>query len=341
MDKMDQPGHMTKTAKRVHYFAILLSMVFFVIQTGCKEKAVVRTPQPKVSLKTPAFDGNNAYAYVEKQLSFGYRVPGTEAHRNTVKWLSEELESKGAKVILQDFKADFMGKTQVPCTNIMGQFFPENKTRILLAAHFDSRMVAEKDDERQNEPIPGADDGASGVAVLLEIARILSENPLPIGVDILFFDAEDQGETKGKDNTWALGSQYWSNNIVPKGYDAKYGILLDMVGSEGAAFGKEELSRGFAREIQDKIWDLASSMGYSDYFQNYTTGMVFDDHLYVNRDAKIKMVDIINQSPTDRSSFGDYHHTHDDNLDIISARTLRVTGQVVTAVLFNESNGTF
>lgn len=321
------------------FFTVLL---FLILIQACKSDPAPPPPSPKTNLRVPAFNEDSAYQNIVKQLDYGFRIPGTTAHQQTADWIISKLKDYGAIVIQQKFKADFLGRKDVPCRNIMAQFNPDQSTRVLLAAHYDSRLIAEKDDERQDEPIPGADDGGSGVGVLLEIARVISENPIGIGVDFLFFDAEDQGESgPGKDNTWALGAQYWSKNIVPKGYKAKYGILLDMVGSQKATFGKESLSTGFARELQNKIWKLAQNMGYSDYFQDFNAGTVYDDHLYVNRDAKIKMVDIINMSPDDRTSFGAYHHTHDDNLDIISKRTLRVVGQVVTAVIYNESNGKF
>ena len=320
-------------------YPIIVLLILFI---GCKSDSPP-LPAPKTNLKVPAFNQDSAYQHIVTQLDFGFRVPGTPAHRETVDWIVAKMGGYGADVIEQDFKADFLGKKNVPCTNIMAQFNPESPVRVLLAAHFDSRMIAEKDDERQDEPIPGADDGASGVGVLIELARVITENPIAIGVDMLFFDAEDQGVSNGvgSDKTWALGAQHWSTNIVPKGYNAKYGILLDMVGSENATFGKESISMGFARELQNKIWSLAQRMGYSDFFQDFNAGTVYDDHMYVNRDAKIKMVDIINMSPKDRTSFGFYHHTHDDNIDIISKRTLQVVGQVVTAVLYNESNGKF
>jgi len=306
---------------------------------GCKnDKPEIAAPVTRIPV--PAFNADSAYVNIAHQLSFGFRIPGTEAHSAAMSWMIEKLEKNGAKVQKQEFKTSFQGQKNVRAANIIAQINPSLKKRVLLAAHYDSRMLAEKDDERQDEPIPGADDGGSGVGVLLEIARLIKQNPIGIGVDIILFDAEDQGDNKTRDS-WCLGSQYWSKNIQPKGYSAKYGILLDMVGSDKASFGKEETSKSFAPELQNKIWTLAKKMGYSDFFQDYYSGAVTDDHYFVNRDAGIKMVDIINQSATDRSSFGPYHHTHDDNMDIISKRTLRVVGQVVTAVLYNESNGTF
>ena len=293
-------------------------------------------------VEIPAFSGDNAFAHIETQLAFGYRVPGSAAHKEQIEWMAASLELLGANVIRQDFRVDFLGKTDVECTNVMAQFNPKHKKRVLLAAHFDSRAIADKDDERKDEPIPGADDGASGVGVLMEIARLLSEHPIDLGVDLLFLDAEDQGgpnDATGK--SWALGAQLWSRKRVPSGYKAKYGILLDMVGSKNATFGKEDYSREYAPQLTNKIWTLASRMGYSDLFQDFNAGSVMDDHFYINRLAGIPMTDIINMSPANRRSFGFYHHTHDDDIDVIDKRTLRVVGQVVTAVLYKESGGSF
>lgn len=321
------------------YISLLLFSAFVI---GCKTdtKAPTQVVEPINRLSVPQFKAENAFANIEQQLAFGYRVPGTEAHKNMQTWAINIFDSLGAKVITQDFKADFLGEKDVACKNIVAQFYPEKSKRIMLAAHYDSRKIAEKDDERQEQPIPGADDGGSGVGVLIEVARLISKDPLGIGVDIVLFDAEDQGETKGASESWAIGSAYWARNIVPNGYRPHYGILLDMVGSEGATFGKEEYSKQFAPQLQNKIWTLAKSMGYGDFFRDESYGGVYDDHIAVNR-AGIKMVDIINQDPKDRSSFGFYHHTHDDDMDIISKRTLQVVGQVVLAVLYNENNGTF
>ena len=341
---MVRTAHRGAIIKNMHQKLLFLILAIGMITSqSCKNdqgQTAIETPRKKLAI--PPFNGDSAYVHIEKQLSFGYRIPGTEPHRKTIEWIVAKMEGYGAEVITQNFSASFLGEKDVACTNIMAQINPEKNKRVLLAAHFDSRKIADKDDERVDEPIAGADDGGSGTALLIEIARTLNENPIDIGVDFLFFDAEDQGEMSvGADLTWALGSQYWSQNKVPKGYQAKYGILLDMVGAKDATFGKEGNSTRFAQDIVDKTWSLARSMGYSDFFQDFNTGAVNDDHLYVNFYAKIPMINIIHQNARDRSSFGDYHHTHDDNIDIISNRTLRVVGQVVTAVLYNESNGTF
>ena len=326
--------------KRIKLLSLLLLITLS--WQSCKNdtsSATASATQEKKSVTIPVFNPDNAYAHIEKQLSFGFRVPGTPEHKACGEWIAATLKSHGAQVIIQDFKSNFLGKKDVPSFNIMAQFNPNHKNRILLAAHWDSRLIADKDDERTGDPIPGADDGASGVGVLLEIARILSENPIDMGIDLILFDAEDQGDNNTNE-TWALGSQYWSKNLVPNNYKAQYGILLDMVGSEGAVFGLEEYSYVYAKKQQEKVWTLAKRMGYSDFFREETSGAVMDDHFWVMKNTGMPMVNIINQKPGDRSSFGDYHHTHDDNISIISKRTLRVVGQVVTAAIYNESVGT-
>lgn len=324
---------------RFVWYVASLSIVLFM---ACKEetKPVVKNDDGRVQI--PSFNGDNAYAQIQKQLSFGYRIPGTEEHKQFVDWAADEMRKLGARVHVQDFKVSFQDKTNVDAYNIMAQFNPDHPKRILLAAHFDSRMIADKetDPAKKALPIEGADDGASGVAVLMEIARLVSENPIALGIDILLLDAEDQGNDSYS-SSWCLGSQHWSKNPVPRGYTAKFGILLDMVGSENATFGQEETSLQFAPVLVEKVWTLAGRMGYSDYFQTFLAGAVMDDHYYINRNARIPMIDIINQKPDDRRSFGHYHHTTQDNIRIISKRTLKVVGQVVTAVIYKESEGSF
>lgn len=329
--------------KLIHKVGIYLLFGVFFIAVGCKNEQTLSDPnttsEQKPRAKVPKFNVDSAYYFIEKQLSFGPRVPGTSASKACGEWLSGKLEAYSGNVTLQNFEVDFLGRENVPATNIISVFNPGKQQRVLLCAHWDSRAIADKDDERKDEAILGADDGASGVAALLEIARIISENDIDLGVDIVLFDAEDQGEMGGgKEDTWALGAQYFSKNPHKNNYKAEFGILLDMIAAKGARFGKEGISRQYARKETDKIWKLAQAMGYGHLFQNVSTGAITDDHYWINTILRIPTVNIINIPGGDNSSFGSYHHTHDDSIEIIDKRNLKSVGQVVLAVLYRTSD---
>lgn len=329
------------------YKNILKLLLFAFVTTliiGCKSdskptknaEVVEKTTRRKV----PKFDKEKAYNNIAQQVEFGPRYPGTEAHKNLIAYLSAELTKYTDKVIEQDFKVDFLGEKGVDATNIIGIVNPDKKKRILLCAHFDTRKIAEKDEDqaKQNDPILGADDGGSGIGVLLEIARLIKENGIDIGVDFVFFDAEDNG-TDGEG--WCLGSEYWAKNPHVPNYKAQFGILLDLVGAKNAEFGKEDASIQTAGKYLDKIWSLAAKMSYGNYFINANSGQVMDDHINVINYRQIPMIDIINMSQQgDRQGFDHYHHTHKDNMDIIDKNTVKAVGKVVTATLYNFNNGT-
>lgn len=325
--------------KNILYCICVIGLLCGACKTDPNSTTVVESPQ-KATAKIPSSDKELLYSNVEKQLSFGYRVPGTDAHKACKDWFVEQLSSHADDVEVQEFPASFYDVKDAPSYNIIASFNPSHKKRVLLAAHWDSRIVAEKDPDetKQNDPIYGADDGASGVASLLEIARLIKENPIDLGVDIILFDAEDQGTTNNND-TWCLGSKYWSNNKHKKGYTAKFGVLLDMIGSNSAMFGREGYSTKYAKKYQDKIWSLAKRMGMGDLFVDKNFA-VFDDHYYVNTVAKIPMVDIINYDHA-ADKFGHYHHTHKDDISIISKDNLRRVTQLVLAILYKTSDGSF
>lgn len=275
-----------------------------------------------------------------KQVEFGPRVVNSEAHRQTKTWLVDKLTSFGAEVREQDFEAKAFDGTLLSATNIIARFQPERSDRILLCAHWDTRPFADSKLEDDPEAIVnGADDGASGVGVLLEIARQLAGHEPNLGVDIVLLDAEDYGESGGRNNTsWALGAQYYAKNMrEPK---PEFGILLDMVGARGATFAREGHSRQYAPEIVRKVWRLARSMGYGDYFVDRAAGPVLDDHYFINSIANVPTIDIINLPEGGQGSFVDHWHTGDDNLDVIDKRTLRAVGQVVLATVFRYGDGT-
>jgi hypothetical protein len=324
---------------------LLYAAVFFVISIACSDssKKEVEDKAPKKDLQVPAFNQGKAYQYIADQVGFGPRVPNTEAHKETEKYLIQQLEEIGAKVTLQKFESDTYDGEVWNLTNIIGSILPEKKRRILLAAHWDTRKVADKDTERTNEPIDGANDGASGVAVALEILRTIqkAENKPDVGIDVIFFDGEDNGEPRGKnvggrESWWCLGSQYWSKNKHVNTYSAYYGILFDMVGGVNAQFHKEGHSMDFAPSIVDKVWGAAEEIGYGKYFVPSEVDPITDDHYFVNKYAKIPMIDIIAHDPLSKDFFPDFHHTHKDNMDIISQETLKAVGQTTLQVIYEE-----
>jgi len=295
----------------------------------------------------PEFNSDTAYAFIKKQVGFGPRVPNTRAHLNCGDYLIDKLKNYHAKVMVQEFQEPAYDGQMLNLRNIIASYHPDQKRRILLAAHWDTRPVADKDTTRIGVPIDGANDGASGVGVLLEIARIVSLIPLKnIGVDIILFDGEDYGEpdtyparamSEPGRIWWCLGSQYWSNHKHIPNYMAYYGILLDMVGAENAKFYREGGSMQYAAKIVNKVWEAAAEIGYQDYFIPQNSPGITDDHIFINRDAKIPTIDIVDYDPAREDSyFPFYHHTHADNLSIIDTNTLKAVGQTLLFVLYHE-----
>jgi len=215
----------------------------------------------------------------------------------------------------------------------------------LLCAHWDSRPYADHDPNPalRNKPVEGANDGASGVGVLMEIARQIHLEAPTIGIDIILFDAEDYGphqdNQSGTSGTewWGLGSQYWSKNPHKKGYFARYGILLDMVGASGAVFPMEGISMQYAREILKKVWNTANRIGYSAWFVYEPGQMITDDHYFINTIANIPTIDIIHLDKNTETGFYPYWHTTKDNLAAIDKNTLMVVGQTVLTVIYEEN----
>jgi len=303
-----------------------------------------QTVHPPVQLvETPVFNADSAYVYVKKQVSFGPRVPNTEAHRKCAAWIAGEFRRHGMSVIEQKFQAPHYKGATFDGNNIIAQYKPENPRRILIAAHWDSRFQADQDTKDKNKPILGADDGGSGVGILLEIARLLKEQPVDIGVDLICFDAEDQGDDAddGQDHsqTWCLGAQYWSKNLHRPGYMPQFGILLDMVGGANPKFQKEGISMQAAPGIVQKVWSTAAALGYSNVFVEENGSPVTDDHYFVITNARIPMIDIISRPGGTRSGFVAHWHTHDDNMNAIEPNTLRIVGEVCVAVIYRTYNG--
>lgn len=323
----------------------LLLFAWIVLLTACKtdqKNEVVPPAKTLEILETSIFSEDSAYAYIEKQVLFGPRVPNSPEHEACKNWLISKLGTYADTVIAQnaDLKA-FDGKI-LKSTNIIASFNPDAKERILLCAHWDTRPFADQDQEDIQEPILGANDGASGVGVLVEIARQLKEYPIEIGVDIVLFDAEDYGQPAFSEedympNSYCLGSQYWAANPHIANYTANYGILLDMVGGPNAVFTMEGTSVYFANNILHKVWEIAHALNFGSYFSYIQTPAITDDHLYINQIAKIPTIDIIQYDKTTESGFAWYWHTHKDNLDAIDKKTLKAVGQTLIQCLAQEN----
>lgn len=300
------------------------------------------TDQPKVEAKQrvvpPDFNGDSAFKFVKYQADLGPRVPGSVAHDKVVAYYEKELKRFGAQVLIQSASATTYDGKKWLMKNVIASFDPQNKNRILLCAHYDSRPFSEKekDPKLASKPCPGVNDGASGVGVLMEIARIIQTKAPKIGIDIVLFDLEDYGDNGGMPDTWCLGSQHWSKNPHKAGYTANYGILLDMVGAKDARFPKEEISTFYANDVVTKVWKAARTSGASEYFIDQETGEMTDDHAFINKIANIPTIDILHYDGY-KNNFFEHHHTTKDDLGTIDKKTLKAVGQTLLEVIYNEN----
>ena len=317
----------------------ILSLALLVC--GCKSNPEEEAElPPEVIAPLPAgatnFSGDTAYNYVKKQVEFGPRVPGTPAQKATANWLQEKLLQSCDTVYRQDVTVKAGdGTTTLPCYNLIGVINPAATRRYLLLAHWDTRPWADEDTQNKDKPIDGADDGASGVAVLLEIARQLKVNSLPanLGVDILFVDVEDWGKNEWGDSSYGLGTQYWAQNPHVPGYAAVGGILLDMVGAKDARFPLESTSTQAAGPLQQDVWKAAGEAGFSSYFLYEQGNGITDDHTFINSLTRIPTIDIIHLQRNSMSVFPAHWHTHNDNLSVIDPATLEAVGKTVLQFL--------
>ncbi|MCS6934618.1 MAG: M28 family peptidase [Chitinophagales bacterium] len=300
----------------------------------CNKPVTPPVQKDEITVNPPPFNSDTAYHYIAAQLSFGTRHMNSKGHEACARFLIREAKRFADTVYVQPFEVTAHDGVKLRGTNIIASFNPQAANRVLLCSHWDSRPWADMDDSASTSPIPAANDGASGVGVLLEIARTLRAAGISIGVDIFFIDAEDYGKS-GVDDSYCLGSQYWVRNPHLPAYKADFGILLDMVGAPQATFAREGYSMMYAQWVVDKVWSNAARLGYSHIFIPQTIGPITDDHRYINEIAHIPTIDIIQFDPKSPSgTFGSYWHTHDDNLNAIDKTTLQAVGKVVLYTLY-------
>ena len=325
-----------------HFLMIIISGLFCACSTTKKSQS---SEQSVVSIE---FNADSAYAFCAAQCSFGPRTMNSEAHEQCAQWIQLQFSQYGYQVELQ--KADLKGYngTILKSTNIIAKSPLANRREgdkaIMICAHWDSRPWADNDPDEANwrKPVMAANDGASGVAVMLELARLLQQNDSArVAVDFICFDAEDWGipqwEESVDGDSWALGSQYWAGSSLPQQGNYQFGILLDMVGGQGAKFYRESYSMHYARNIVERVWQAANTAGYGSIFPYKDCGGVTDDHVAVNEKAGIPCIDIINYYPDcEQSSFGPTWHTINDDMQHIDKNTLKAVGQTLVQLIFSE-----
>lgn len=331
------------------YLRFIGCLVLLVGLVSCNKKPV--------QVNRPAFSADSAYAYIEAQMAYGPRVPNSKAHNDCAVWFIQQLRARGAKVELQRGQMpDYRGNMQ-QIYNIIAHFStPEiaNRPHILLGAHYDTRPWCDEEDEYSDRfyNVPGANDGASGVGILLEVARQLGQrledSSLRTPVDIVLFDCEDMGTPhfytgQEREDTWCLGSQLWATNYAQNKLatnnsqlstpNYSFGIVLDMVGAPDASFPLEMYSTQYAANYQQRIWRSAQQLGYGAMFNNQQSYPITDDHYYVNYIAGIPCVDIIHYDIRNATGFPHWWHTRNDDLTNISKQTLQAVGEVIMSQL--------
>jgi hypothetical protein len=318
------------------YIPFLIGAVIFFI--SCSNGDTNRLNFEEQGRNVPEFNADSAYHFVERQVNFGPRNPNSKGHQQAKKYYLNTLQQYAGSryVYAQDFTAKGYGGDTLELSNIIASFNPQSNDRIMLCAHWDTRPRADKDSTNPEKPILGADDGASGVGMLLEFARLFKDNPPPIGVDIVLFDGEDYGK-EGDTSKYFLGSRHWANNPPVEGYSPRFGILLDMVGGKDAQFPKEGYSMQFAAALVNEIWSIADEKGFDNMFVSEEGNKISDDHIVVNRILGIPTIDIIRHNiDSQGSQFAPYWHTHDDDLSIINKQTMDGVGKTVLELIYNR-----
>ena len=281
------------------------------------------------------FDGEAARRYVKAQLDFGPRVPGTEAHRRAGDWITEQMRQRADTVIEQRWNHVTAKGDTLPLRNIFARFRPGATTRILYVSHWDSRPVSDQSDDPAKRvlPVPGANDGASSTALLIALADLLKQTPPTVGVDLLFVDGEDYGSFGPPDVDVLLGSTYFAANM-PAGYQPIFGVLFDMIGDTDPQFLQEGHSAERAPEVVSRVWDTAARLGYQQYFPPRVGTQITDDHVPL-LDKGLRVIDVIDLDYLGPPGSGkpNYHHTPEDTLDKVSARTLKIVGDVAYTLI--------
>jgi glutaminyl-peptide cyclotransferase len=276
----------------------------------------------------PDFPGDEAHRLLAEQVGFGPRIPGSAGHARQLEWMRAWLAARADSLEVQSFTAVTTDGESLELTNLLARYLPERADRILLVTHWDTRPLADQSatPEDRERPVPGANDGASGTAVLLQLAEMFARNPPPVGVDLLFVDGEDYGPSTAD---MFLGARHFAENL-PAGYQPLYGVLIDMVGDRSPRFPVEGYSAQYAPEVVQRVWSVARDLGYGDVFVEETVGAISDDHVPLNQ-AGIRTVDVIDFEYGPGNSLW---HTPQDVVENTSAESLDMVGEVLAELVY-------
>jgi glutaminyl-peptide cyclotransferase len=325
-----------KLKKIILLFVLCTTLIF----NSCSKEVKQEVSKPLYELQKnnniPKFDGNNAYEQVDAQVKFGPRDPGSKGHQQTLKYIENILKKYTNNVEFQNFTYPGYDSTTLQLTNIIAKFNPEKKNRIMFFAHWDTRPRAEHATKPalKDKPILGANDGASGCGVLLELARILKDNKIDYGIDLVFLDGEDYGKEHDLNN-FCLGAKYFAAHYPTDKLPA-FGVLLDLVGDKQAVFEREGSSDKFAPGVVSLIWGVAQQLN-TTVFSQEGGSEIYDDHIPLNQ-AGLITADIIDadlvgaDTPVKRRN---YWHSENDNMENISKDTLQQLGDVLTYLIYS------
>ena len=276
--------------------------------------------------RTREFAGARAFGYLEQQMQFGPRIPGTAAHERTGDWILQHLRATADSVVVQSITHVTRQGATLHLRNFIARFRPGAPDRVLFLAHWDTRPHADQSANlgQQRLPVPGANDGASGVAVLLGVADALKAKPPSLGVDLLFVDGEDFGNFARDTNDVLIGSRYFASHRPPA-YQPLFAVLFDMVADKDQQFYYEGNSQAFAPEVVDRVWRTAADLGYGRIFQPGVKHTLTDDHVALQQ-AGIHAIDVVDFDYP-------YWHTREDTIDKVSAASLQVVGDVAVALV--------
>jgi len=272
------------------------------------------------------FDGESVLRYAKAQLDFGTRIPGTPGAQRAGDWIVARMRERADTVVIQSWTQTLSDGRQLPLRNILARFRPELTDRILYVTHWDTRPMSdeEQDPAKRRLPMPGANDGASGVGLLVAVGDALKKTPPAVGVDFLFVDGEDFGDF-GQMTDVLMGSTYFASHLPSPGYRPIFGVLWDMIGDKDLLIKREPNSVAQAPEVVQRVWDTAKQLGHDDVFVDQQTYPITDDHIPLLK-AGLRVIDVIDLEYP-------YHHRPSDTLDKISAKSLSIVGDVAEALL--------